>query len=98
MKVASLVLLTLNLMRLAAYQPCIRLISDWSRVQSLANLIALKNVMSATNRYLYYYVAQQSSLMKILKSRGPRTNLCETPERISKDGKRVSNLLTEDAD
>jgi len=36
--------------------------------------------------------------MKILKIKGPRTDLCETPERISKGGKRVSNLPTEDAD
>ena len=53
-KVISLVSLTLNLMRLAAYQRCIRLISDWCRVQSLASLIALKIFMSAANRYLYY--------------------------------------------
>jgi hypothetical protein len=33
--------------------------------------------------------------MKILKSVGPRTGACETPERISKGGKRVSKIPTE---
>jgi hypothetical protein len=36
--------------------------------------------------------------MTILKSREPRTDPCETPERISKSEKRVSNMPTENAD
>jgi len=42
-----MILLMLGFVAFAAYQPCIESVSDCSRVQSVAELTAQKNVVSA---------------------------------------------------
>jgi hypothetical protein len=93
----TLVLLMLNLIRLAVHQPCICSISDCSRMQSSTEFIARKMLTSsANNKHLECLITLQSSLIIILKSNGSKTHPCGTPERTSKGKEKVSKMRIED--
>jgi hypothetical protein len=51
---------------------------------------------SAKRRYLEWLMALHKSLMNILKSRGPKTDPCGTPDGITKGDKRVLETRTLD--
>jgi hypothetical protein len=53
-------------------------------------------ISSAKRRYLEWLMALHKSLMNILKSRGPSTDHCGTPDGIRKGDERVLETRTWD--
>jgi hypothetical protein len=51
---------------------------------------------SAKRRYLEWLMALHKSLMNILKSRGPNTDPCKTPDGITKGDERILETRTWD--
>lgn len=59
---------------------------DCSKMQSPTEFIARKIVTSsANNKYLVCLITLQRSLIKILESKGPKTDLCGTPEKTGNE-------------
>jgi hypothetical protein len=65
-------------------------------VHFTAEFIAFKILILAVNRYLWYLITFQRSLINILNSMVPRTHPCGTPERTSEGSRRVPKIFTED--
>jgi hypothetical protein len=51
-------------------------------------------ISSAKRRYLEYLITLHKSLMKMLKSRGPKTDPCGTPESTTKGDERIPETRT----
>jgi hypothetical protein len=93
-KAVTLVSLMFNFIKLGAYQHCISSVSDCSRVKFSAEFIVRKIVILANNSYLEHLITLKVG--NILKSRGPKTDYCGTPERTSKENEMVSKMHAED--
>lgn len=79
-----------NFIKLAVHQHCTESMPDRSRLQSLADLMPCKTVMSlAKRRYMEQLIALLKSLMNMLQRRDPKTDACRTPDSTTKDDKRI---------
>jgi hypothetical protein len=89
MKVITLVLLMINFMKLASNQPCINSVADCSRVQSSAEIMARRILMSSLNNRYTNVVGEYT------KSRVSRTGPYGTHEQTSNGGEEASELRAE---
>jgi hypothetical protein len=64
----------------------------YSIVHFTAEFIAFKVLISAVNRYLWYLITLQRSLINILNSMVPRTHPCRTPKGTLKGSRRVPKI------
>jgi hypothetical protein len=68
----------------------------YSTLHFTSIVYSIKILISAVNRYLWYLITIQRSLINMLNSMVPRTHPCGTPERTSKGSRRVPKIFTED--
>ena len=78
-----------NIMQLAAHQPCVRSISHCSRMQSSKEFVAQKILnYSANNRHLDRLITLQRSLINLFSSNGHNTDPCGTLREVLRVPKR----------
>jgi hypothetical protein len=84
-------------MKLAVHQPCVRSISDCSKIQLSTEFMARKILTSSTNgRYFERLITLLRSSIHILESKGSKTHPSGTCAWISKDNGKVAQRPRED--